>query len=199
MLCRDEKSFRMNVLDVAKGILQKMDGIEYGFVDKNSGVHKPSNDDFDEAYWRDYFLQSPTELQKTKVGLCWDDVELERDYFIEAEIKVKTFFIAYRSEKELAHVDLDYPTHTFVVFEDENKVFWFEYSWSPWTGIHEYTSLQDLLSDISSKFIELNGGVVKSEDNVPENLVVFEYEKPKYGIGAKEYHQYCEKGINVEL
>lgn len=98
-------------------IFELMDSIKYGWIDKNGIKH---TDDF-ETFSNDYILQSPKELIKNNIGVCWDQVELERHYFEDSNISIKTFFIV--------HYDNDKcPTHTFLTFEKNNKNYWFEHS-----------------------------------------------------------------------
>ena len=102
-----------------------MDDIDYGWIDKSGIKHIY---DF-KTFSSDYLLQSPEEVIKNKVGVCWDQVELERHYF--KNDSVKTFFIV--------HYDNDKcPTHTFLTFQKDNKYYWFEHSWAIFRGIHEY-------------------------------------------------------------
>lgn len=45
---------------------------EYGWVDKNGNKHYGVNDA------QSYNLQSPNELLKSHIGICWDMAELYR-------------------------------------------------------------------------------------------------------------------------
>ena len=84
-------------------------------------------------------------------------------------------------------------THTFVVYEENEKFYWFESSWANDKGVHEYMSLYDLLKDIRLKFIKYNN--IKFMDN--DYLCVYKYKKPKFHIGLKEFYKHCESGENV--
>lgn len=133
-------------------IMKLMENIEYGWVDKNSDKHII----VDENYSDNYVLQSPKEILKNKIGVCWDQVELERYYFKGNDWNIKTYFIV--------HYDNDKcPTHTFLTFEKDNKYYWFENSWLIFKGIHEYYCIKDLLVDVRDKFIkyELNNNYTK--------------------------------------
>lgn len=165
-------------------IMDLMENIEYGWVDKDNKKHVL----VDETYSDNYILQSPKEIIKNKVGVCWDQVELERYYFKGNDWNIKTYF--------LVHYDGDKcPTHTFLTFEKNNKYYWFEHSWERFKGIHEYKSLKELLFDIRDKFIkyELNN------DYVLENLVLHEYRKPKYHISVQEFYNHCDYGTYIDF
>lgn len=165
-------------------IMNLMKNIEYGWVDKNNNKHNI----VDDKYSDNYILQSPNQIIKNRIGVCWDQVELERYYFKGNDWNVKTYF--------LVHYDGDKcPTHTFLTFEKDNKYYWFEHSWERFRGIHEYKSLKDLLFDIRDKFIKYE----LDNDYVLENLVLHEYKKPKYHISVQEFYDHCDSGIYIDF
>ena len=163
-------------------IMELMKDIEYGWIDKHNNKHNIVNDE----YANNYILQSPNEVIKNKIGVCWDQVELERYYF-KGYQNIKTYFIV--------HYDNDkYPTHTFLTIQKDNKYYWFEHAWAKWKGIHEYPSLEELLRDIKEKFIldELKNNYNKN------NLCLYEYKKPKSNITVEEYYKHCEQGKKIK-
>lgn len=115
-------------------IMNLMKNIEYGWIDKNNNKHNF----VDETYSNNYILQSPNEVIKNKIGVCWDQVELERYYFKGNDWNIKTYFLVYYDGDKC-------PTHTFLTFEKNNKYYWFEHSWERFRGIHEYESLKKML------------------------------------------------------
>lgn len=164
-------------------IMKVMDTINYGWMDKKGIKHI---DDFD-TFSSDYILQSPEEVIKNQIGVCWDQVELEREYFKNYK-SVRTFFIV--------HYDNDKcPTHTFLTYEKENKYYWFEHSWDKFKGIYKYDSFKDLLIDVKQYFIkfELKNNYDKN------NLIIREYTKPKYNISVQEFFKHCEKGKIIKI
>lgn len=165
-------------------VMDLMKNIEYGWVDKNNNRHTI----VDETYSDNYVLQSPKEIIRNKVGVCWDQVELERYYFKGNDWNIKTYFIVHYDDDRC-------PTHTFLTFEKNNKYYWFEHSWGRFKGIHEYNSLKDLLIDVRDKFIkyELNNNHNKN------NLCLYNYKKPKYHLSVLEFYKHCEAGINISL
>ena len=163
-------------------IIVMMNDIKYGYVDIKGDIHNDVDDKFSEFYK----LQSPDEVLKNKIGVCWDQVELERDLFKKKNIEFKTYFIV--------HYDNDKcPTHTFLIYKENNKYYWFEHSWEKYRGIIGYDSELDALKDIKNKFVkdELN-----NEYNYM-NLCIYEYSKPNYGINVLEFYKHCETGKNI--
>ncbi len=165
-------------------IMDLMKNIDYGWIDKDNKKHVL----VDETYSDNYILQSPKEIIKNKIGICWDQVELERYYFKGNDWNIKTYF--------LVHYDGDKcPTHTFLTFEKNNKCYWFEHSWEKFRGIHEYKSLKELLFDIRDKFIKYE----LDNDYVVDNLVLHEHKKPKYHISVQEFYNHCDYGTYIEF
>ncbi len=165
-------------------IMNLMDNIQYGWLDK--GNHK--HDIVDELYSNSYKLQSPKETIQNKIGVCWDQVELERYYFKGHDSKVKTFFLVYYDGNQC-------PTHTFLTFEKNHKYYWFEHSWEVFRGIHEYETLKELLFDVRDKFIRY-----ELKDHYQKNaLVLHEYKKPKYSISVQEFYAHCDYGKYIDF
>ncbi|MDD3392026.1 MAG: hypothetical protein PHE54_00535 [Bacilli bacterium] len=171
-------------MDIANKIMDNMKDIEYGWVNIN-GV---KNTEINNLFSKSYVLQSPPELIKNKIGICWDQVELERFYFNENGLNIDTYFVVHYDDDKC-------PTHTLLIFYDDNKFYWFEHSWKKFRGIHMYSSLNELLVDVQDKFIkyELNNKFNKN------NLFIIKYTKPKYGISVLEFYKHCEKGEYVKL
>lgn len=163
-------------------IMLLMEEIEYGYKDVNNKYH----DSVDNEFADNYRLESPAEIEESKLGICWDQVEYERYLFDKQNIKNNTYFIV--------HYDNDKcPTHTFLIYEDNNKYYWFEHAWENFKGIHEYDSIEKALKDIKDKFIkyELNNNYVN------RNLCIYRYDKPEYGLSVSEFYKHCEKGENI--
>ena len=164
-----------------KDIMNVMNLIEYGFKDdKGDNIINTNFQKWEDDFCDFYYLQTPEELLKSKCGTCWDQVELERKLFQDNNIKFKTYFI-YIVDKDML------PSHTFLIYENNNKYYWFEHSWGVYRGIHEYESLLDLLLDVKEKFKKDHKYV--SENS---NLYIYEYQKPKEHITCDEFYEYIE-------
>ena len=165
-------------------IMNLMENIEYGWIDRNNNKYNV----VDESYLDNYILQHPKDIIKNKIGVCWDQVELERYYFKGNDWNIKSYFIV--------HYDNDKcPTHTFLTFEKNNKYYWFEHAWERFRGIHEYQTQKELLFDVKNKFIkyELNNNYEKN------NLIIYNYKKPKYHLNTQEFYRHCESGHHISI
>lgn len=165
-------------MDNIQKIMNVMEEIEYGFLD-NNGNNICDNVDLEDTFNKVYYLMSPEELLNKKIGVCWDQVELERKLFEENNIKNETYFIYIDDKNNL-------PSHTFLVYYADNKAYWFEHSWFDEKGIHEYNNLNDLLNDVEIKFIK------SRENEVPKGLDVhiYKYNKPNYNISCNDFYNY---------
>ena len=79
-----------------------------------------------------------------------------------------------------------YPTHTFLVFKDNNKWHWLENADFQNRGIHEFNTIDDLINYQQEKYIELLK-TFSIKDEELKNIILKEYEKPKSNISAKEF------------
>ena len=145
--------------------------IKYGYMN-NTGNVCYSFDTFD----GDYVLQSYKDMLKTKAGVCFDQVELERHYLYNRDIT--SYFICYYGEF--------LQSHTFLVVKENNKYIWFEHAWEKYRGIHKYNSLDELLNDVKNKFM--------NEYNIfdKDKILLKSYSKPKSGINLSEYFKWVE-------
>ena len=165
-------------------IMKLMENIEYGWIDKYYNCYY----EIDETFSEKYILQSPSEVTNNKLGLCWDQVELERYYFKNSGYNINTFFICHYDNNIC-------PSHTFLVYYLNNNYYWFEHSWKKFRGIHKYSYLKDLLLDVKSKFIEYELNNKYNSDN----LLLREYKRPKYKLSAIEFYKHCKKEDPINL
>ncbi len=165
-------------------VMNLMQDIEYGWIDKDNKKHSFVN----ELFADNYILQSPKEVIKNKIGVCWDQVELERYYFKGNDWNIKTYFIVHYDDDKC-------PTHTFLTYKKNDKYYWFEHSWERFKGIYEYNTEKDLLLDVKDKFIKYELNNLYND----ERLLLYEYKKPNYHISVNEFYNYCEKGKNIDF
>ena len=115
---------------------------EYGFIWNG----KKYTDDFS-----NYHTISPIDFSKYHIGVCWDYANYEYEYFKEyfKNIFCQLYYI------EMAGLPEE-PTHTWLSYETNNKVYVIESSWESNRGIHEYDTKEEMLEDYIMKFIESN-------------------------------------------
>lgn len=174
----------MKKIDNPLKLLEYMQDIEYGYVDLCGKKHATDFNNIQNQYrLRDY-----QDIEKSKMGTCWDQVETERHYFEQLGIKYSTYLIVYYDEKDYCL------THTFLVYYDKEKVYWFENSFFDHRGIHEYNDLESLIKDVRVKFMK----IIKPPVN-EWHLCLYQYLKPKTGIKNDEFFRHCEKNGPLDL
>jgi len=157
----------INYTNVPQKLLNIMKDIKY---DNETNIEK-------------YIVKTPNQLIKIKKGICYDQVGFEREYFEKHDYQLKTFF-AYEKEP----VD-DNPTHTFLIFKENNKYFWFENAWESYRGIHgPFKSYDDALNFVSIQ--------LKNSEHW-KNINILEYNKIKLGINVMQFYKHIFKNDNI--
>ncbi len=113
------------------------ENIIYGFVSRYDNtcytrVSLKNDTLYENLLKRSYFLQKPFEILQNKYGLCWDQVELERDWFLKNKYKIYTFYVKLNN-------------HCFLIFESNHKFYLFERSFKLALGIHQFSTLDEAL------------------------------------------------------
>ena len=170
-------------------IMDELRNIEYGFKDKN-GANLINSESWDKNFYNFYYLLSPEELLHSKCGVCWDQVELERKLFNDANINCDTYFIYIDDNKNL-------PSHTFLIFQLNDKYYWFEHSWYDMKGIHEHNNIKALLNDVKNKFIDSRKNEINS--NLNYETFIYKYNKPKYHISCDEFYSYIKTQERINI
>ncbi len=172
---------------IAKKIMEMMDGISYGFPDKSGrNILKVNPKKYEDKFRDFYFLQTPEELMKSKCGVCFEQVELERKLFLENQITVQTFFICTYDATNL-------PSHTFLVYQEREKYYWFEHSWGEYKGIHDYSNLKELLLDVKIKFINSH------EASKDAYTFVYQYDTPSNHLTCDAFYLFMETQTLMKL
>ena len=176
-------------MNIILEIMDELRNIEYGFKDKN-GANLINSESWDKNFYNFYYLLSPEELLHSKCGVCWDQVELERKLFNDANINCDTYFIYIDDNENL-------PSHTFLIFQLNDKYYWFEHSWYDMKGIHEYNNIKALLNDVKNKFIDSRKNEINS--NLNYETFIYKYNKPKYHISCDEFYSYIKTQERINI
>ncbi len=148
--------------------------MKYGFTYRKK-VFTDMQQDFQKNMDRFYKLRVGDDFLKSGYGVCWDFCELEREFFLSKSIEHECFFIESFVNRQEGG-----PTHTFALFQENGKWFWFEYAWAFYRGIWQYSSKQEALKDVVEKFKEFydrklfDVGVYKTK-RICKRLDTFEF------------------------
>ncbi len=181
----------LNNIAGPKELLKFMDIINYGFTDQDN--HNYQDEEFEKNVFTKWRLSSPARLLKVKYGHCFDQVELEREWFTKNNYKISTYYIMF-----LLPYENPFSTHTFLVYEENNKYYLFEHSDYYNRGIHEYNSLDELLDAEMKHHLETNLNENDMTKEEQKSLVVYEYQKPEYNINMTDFiNNILDKGNKI--
>ena len=170
-------------IQTVKELYELVSDTEYGWIDSNNNKHfKLNMVEFREKY----ILQKPEEVIKNKIGICWDQVELERHYLEKMSIECWTYLIYYEGA-------IKDRTHTFLVYRNNGYYFWFEHAWKKHKGLHQYQDMDEIFKAVNNIFIKeelkLNCDLKK--------IHLYQYNKPQFHTTSSEFLNYCREGIEV--
>lgn len=158
------------------------ENIKYGVVSNDGKIYDDgTKKDWMKACTSSWSLSSPERLIKESYGHCWDQVELERDWFLNHGYEYKTFYIWF----ELPYNN-PYSTHTYLVYKDQDKWYYFEHSDSSLRGIHEFNTLEEAVEYQRNIHISRNREKGLTDEEL-DRLKIYEYKTPKYGCNFYEF------------
>lgn len=150
--------------------------ISYGYVNKNMIVCN------DLDFYNEYMLQSPNELLKSKIGVCWDQVEFERYFFK----RFKIVFITIYMEQN----NINNSSHTILIYTKNNKYFWFENSYEIYRGIHgPFDSVDEIVKLIHEYMYK---------DEKDKGYSYYIYHQPEYDINCEQYLTFVKNKLFKE-
>lgn len=157
------------------------DNIKYGYLDKYGNVVKYTDKYFYENWYDNYILSSAEDVLKNKVGNCYDQVEFEYTWLTQHGYKTKRFY-----EMVLVEYKNNYPTHTFIVYENDNKYYYFENAFYELRGIRKFDSMKKLLSfELEQYKISLKKYNIDEKEL--SNIILKEYSIDEYRISASTF------------
>lgn len=163
-------------------IYEKIKDIKYGWFDKNDELH----DSLYEGYSEKFKMQTNKHIEESRIGVCWETVELAREYLKKEGINCKTYLSIL--------IQTGYHCHTFLVVEHENKYYWLEASFKQFKGVHVFNSLEEIFQIIIDNFHE----IVRKEEFNKNDIRFYEYDKPKEGIFCVDFFMHCFAGKRIK-
>lgn len=160
-----------------KELNKKLSKIKYGWYDKRGKLHKSLKEG---NFIKNYKIQKTSEVINHDYSICWDLCEVEREYFKNTKYSFVTIFAVLKKFRNK-------PCHTFLVFKDADKYYWFESSWQNMKGIKEYCSMEDIFNDIRNNFFEFT----KSYDYNKNEIEFYAYKKPIISKTCNLFYIHC--------
>lgn len=154
--------------------------IQYGYIDVENNKHLKTFSNPD----KNYLLQYPNQLVKSKIGTCFDIVELYRDYLTKKGIECESYYLEY---KDISFLE----THAFIIQKRKNNL-WYECldnSWEEGFQPRGYHDKEALIKSIYEWFEEYVSSYHK--DIRKENFFMSHYNKPipvlKHSMSLMEF------------
>lgn len=154
------------ILNTPRDLNIVLNKFDYGmFVDNQTYVEYP-------VPWNKYRTLSVEEFQTHRVGCCWDFVMYESYWFSIKRIPHKLYYIEGGNKE----------THTFLVYNINDKYYLFESAWQLKKGIYEFNSEKELLNYYSKEFTK------NMESDNKTSYVIYEYKQPvQSGLNSTEF------------
>lgn len=150
---------------VYMNVRNKLEEIKLGYRDKNGNLFSGFKTDFKESF----YLQNPKQLLESKIGCCFDQVELERELVTKLDVECRSCFMIYPDD------NVDY-AHAFLIYKDSKKYYWLENAWVKYKGVHVYDTKEELFLDVIQKF------TATINDSDAKKIKMYMYDKPRFGI-----------------
>jgi hypothetical protein len=165
-------------------LLKYMSGnIIYGFVDKDGNKYTDVNsEEYEDNWLKKCIVQNGDSVLKTKVGTCWDQVELERKWFKNSNYEFKTIFMGF----DIPDIK-NLPTHSFLVYKINGEFYLFENAAADCTGMHKFHTLKELIEFAKKEQIEYAIDRCNAKKEYYEFIRVFEYDEPLANISGSDY------------
>ena len=105
--------------------------------------------DTEKYNWGQNYRTTPVkELEKTKIGTCWDFTNYQHAQLKKNGIPDKSYMILIPKSSDPD----DIVTHTFTTFELDGKQYWMESAAWPKRGVHEISSYKDVVSELMDMY-----------------------------------------------
>ncbi len=160
--------------------------LQYGFKDSDGSLYTLDDDEnFEYGVKNLWRLKDSQEIIIDGYGHCFDQTEVERDWFIENGYRVHTLFVMFCLEEENP-----YTTHSYLVYESQDKYNLFEHADGPRKGILEFDTLKEAVYHQLESHLLINNDIKELSKKEIESLHVFEYSKPPLGVNLFEFYDH---------
>ena len=170
---------------IIKAFNKELDKADYGIL-INGKIY--TDDDID---WSKYKTISPSDFNKYFVGTCWDYTEYEADMFEYLFDFKHTLNDLKEKEYSMYYMQIDdnnkCPTHTWITYKLNGRIYLFESSWKKYQGITKYNTEEEMMKD----YIKKHKAFHKAKDNP---IIVTKYNRnTKFGLTPNQFMRGCIK------
>lgn len=167
---------------------------QYGVIDNNGNKYYDSNsDEFQLICDTQWKLRSVNEMLKDGIGHCYDQVEIERNWFTKKGFEVKTFWISAYQEK----IENSGFSHTYLIYQDNGVWKLFEHSDFSNRGIYTFKTIKDAVKCQAEHQIKFAESCVKPLKQY--TTCIKEYNKPPVNVNMQEYLEFIDNSKDYLL
>ena len=169
-------------------LLFMKNNIKYGFIaEKDGKIYSPEQEGWGTGEQPVQKLQNPEEILKSGYGTCWEQTELEKQWFVKNNFEFKTFLLMFGE-----NISQKNPAHTLLTYKKNNKWYWLENTLDGHNGIYEFDNQNDLIEHVKEILINnaLNNGAT---ENDVKAYKVYDYDVPAYGCSVDKFIEQIKK------
>ncbi len=180
-----------------KQLMQFLDeNINYGVIDKDGNIYNDSSsDDFQKVCFTDWQTKDIESIISSGIGHCYDQVEIQRQWFCDNGYKVYTFWISAYQEG----IPNSGFSHTYLVYQQGGKYYYFEHADCCNKGIYQFDSLLDAVKFQANNQIKYATSCIKPKDKYSVCIKLFD--EPPIGLDMMGYLDFVNscKDYNIDL
>ncbi len=159
--------------------------IHYGIKTKEETIFGWDMNKFQKACQEKWKFQEGIEIIKSGFGHCWDQTEIERDWFKKNNYEYKTLFILFEKDHNPSYI-----CHTYLIYKNKNNNIWnwFEHADENNEGIHSFNTKEEAILAQKEKHIEFNQKIgLPINKEIIDTIHIYEYQPPKIGSNNQEF------------
>ena len=167
---------------------------EYGVINNNGNKLCDSNSsEFQQVCNYQWKLRPVKKILKDQVGHCYDQVEIEREWFVKNGYEIKTFWISAYQEG----IQNSGFSHTFLIYKDNGFWYLFEHADFLNKGIYKFTSVKDAVKKQSIN--QINFAEKCKKPKTKYSVCIKEYNQPPTNINMQEYLAFIDRSADYSI
>lgn len=167
------------------------ENFEYGVIDSSGNKYFDSDTkEFQDACNIQWRTRPVKQILRDKIGHCYDQVEVEREWFVKNGYEIKTFWIsAYQEGVENSGF-----SHSYLLYKTNDGWNLFEHADKSNRGIHKFKNVDDAVKWQASKQVKFADSHTKPADKY--TTCIKQYEKPAVGLNMQEFISFINNSMD---
>ena len=122
-------------------------------------------------------------MDKKKVGICWDFVNYEHASLAKLNINHDCYFFLSTNSHDVGKII----THTFIIININNDLYWIEAAWKKHRGVHHISSIDSVIRMLQNTY-----------GKNPYDLIRYNPEGLDIGLDSQQYINYIYQHGTME-